>query len=257
VKYLKIQSHLPLDFFCLKLLGITMNKSFITNLLSAIILAAGLLLNENVLTMVGLFALSGALTNWLAIFMLFEKIPFLYGSGVVPAHFEEFKKGIRTLMMDQFFTLENVDRFLSASTFSPAQLNLVPVIDKVDLNPTYDGLIKVIMGSSFGDMLAMFGGEAALAPLREPFIAHMKKSISELTEDEQFINLLKEEIEQPDMMNEILAKIESIIEQRLNELTPQLVKEIIQAMIKKHLGWLVVWGGIFGGLIGFISTFFV
>lgn len=234
-----------------------MNKSLITNLLSALTLAAGLLLKENVLTMVGLFALSGALTNWLAVFMLFEKIPFLYGSGVVPAHFEEFKKGIRTLMMEQFFTLENVDRFLSASSFSPAQLNLAPVIDKVDLNPTYDGLVKVIMASSFGEMLTMLGGEAALAPMRGPFIAHMKKSISELTEDEAFIKLLKEEIEQPDMMNEILAKIESIIEQRLNELTPQLVKEIIQAMIKKHLGWLVVWGGIFGGLIGLITTFIV
>jgi len=232
-----------------------MNKSLITNIISALILAAGLLLKEDILTMVGLFALSGALTNWLAVFMLFEKIPFLYGSGVVPAHFEEFKKGIRTLMMEQFFTLENVDRFLTAGSFSSTHLNLTPVIEKVDLNPTYDGLIKVIMESSFGGMLGMFGGEEALTPLREPFIKHMKTSISELTQDEKFIALLKEEIEQPGMMHDILAKIEQIIEQRLNELTPQLVKEIIQAMIKKHLGWLVVWGGIFGGLIGLITTF--
>ncbi|GLS91207.1 hypothetical protein GCM10007916_22760 [Psychromonas marina] len=232
-----------------------MNKSLITNIISALILAAGLLLKEDMLTMVGLFALSGALTNWLAVFMLFEKVPFLYGSGVVPAHFEEFKKGIRSLMMEQFFTLENVDRFLTAGSLSPAQLNLTPVIEKVDLNPTYDGLIKVIMESSFGGMLGMFGGEEALTPLREPFIKHMKSSISDLTKDEKFIELLKEEIEQPDMMNDILIKIEQIIEQRLNELTPLLVKEIIQAMIKKHLGWLVVWGGIFGGLIGLITTF--
>lgn len=232
-----------------------MNKSFITNLISVLVLGAGLLLKENVLTMVGLFALSGAITNWLAVFMLFEKIPFLYGSGVVPAHFEDFKKGIRTLMMDQFFTLENVDRFLSAGSLSPAQLNLEPVIEKVDLNPTYDGLVKVIMESSFGGMLGMFGGEEALTPLREPFIKHMKSSIIDLTQDEQFIEMLKEEIEQPDMMQDILAKIEQIIEQRLDELTPQLVKEIIQAMIKKHLGWLVVWGGVFGGLIGLITTF--
>ena len=234
---------------------VTMNKSFITNVISALILAAGLLLKENMLTMVGLFALSGALTNWLAVFMLFEKVPLLYGSGVVPAHFEDFKKGIRALMMEQFFTFENVDRFLSAGVFSPTKLNLVPVIEKVDLNPTYDGLVKVIMESSFGGMLGMFGGEEALTPLREPFIEHMKKSISDLTEDEKFIELLKEEVEQPDMMHDILAKIEQIIEQRLDELTPQLVKEIIQAMIKKHLGWLVVWGGVFGGLIGLITTF--
>ncbi|MEH6453405.1 MAG: DUF445 family protein [Psychromonas sp.] len=235
-----------------------MNKSVITNLIAAAVLVIGLLLGETevaaILTMVGLFALSGALTNWLAIFMLFEKIPFLYGSGVVPAHFEDFKKGIRTLMMDQFFTLENVDRFLSAGSLSAAHLNLKPVIEKTDLNPTYDGLVKVIMASSFGNMLEMFGGEEALVPLREPFIKHMKSSIIDLTEDEKFIDMLKQEIEQPDMMQDILAKIEQIIEQRLNELTPQLVKEIIQTMIKKHLGWLVVWGGVFGGLIGLTSA---
>ncbi|MCW8996599.1 MAG: DUF445 domain-containing protein, partial [Psychromonas sp.] len=105
-----------------------MNKSFMTNFIAAVMLVAGLLSGENdyaaMLTMVGLFALSGALTNWLAVFMLFEKIPFLYGSGVVPAHFEEFKKGIRALMMEQFFTLDNVDRFLSAGSFSSAHLNL-------------------------------------------------------------------------------------------------------------------------------------
>lgn len=232
-----------------------MNKSLVTNFVAAIILATGFLLKENILSMVGLFALSGALTNWLAIFMLFEKVPFLYGSGVVPAHFEEFKKGIRNLMMEQFFTLENVDRFLNAGSLSATQLNLVPVIEKVDLNPTYDGLIKVIMDSSFGPMLGMFGGEEALKPLREPFIKHMKTSIIDLTEDDTFIELLKAEIEDPEMMEDILAKIEKIIEQRLNELTPQLVKEIIQAMIKKHLGWLVVWGGVFGGLIGLLTTF--
>jgi uncharacterized membrane protein YheB (UPF0754 family) len=236
-----------------------MNKSFMTNLVAAVILLAGILSGESdyaaILTMIGLFALSGALTNWLAVFMLFEKVPFLYGSGVVPAHFEEFKQGIRSLMMEQFFTLDNVDRFLSAGALSPAHLNLVPVIEKVDLNPTYDGLVTVIMESSFGGMLNMFGGQEALTPLREPFIKHMKKSIIDLTEDDQFIELLKEEIEQPDMMHDILAKIEQIIEQRLNELTPLLVKQIVQAMIKKHLGWLVVWGGVFGGLIGLVSAF--
>jgi len=238
-----------------------MNKSLVTNIIAALVLVIGFVLGESVLagilTMVGLFALSGALTNWLAVFMLFERVPFLYGSGVVPAHFEEFKSGIRNLMMKQFFTAENVERFLSAGSFSSSQLNLEPVIEKVDLNPTYDGLVQVIMNSSFGGMLGMFGGEEALTPLREPFIKHMKTSIIELTQDEKFTELLKSEMGEPDLMQDILTKIEQIIEQRLNELTPLLVKQIIQEMIRKHLGWLVVWGGVFGGLIGLISAFVV
>jgi uncharacterized membrane protein YheB (UPF0754 family) len=238
-----------------------MNKSFMTNVLAAIILFAGLLLDENeysaMLTMVGLFALSGALTNWLAVFMLFEKVPYLYGSGVVPAHFEEFKAGIRTLMMEQFFTRENVDRFLSAGSLSAPTFNLTPVINKIDLNPTYDGLVDVIMESSFGGMVGMLGGKEALVPLREPFIKHMKSSVIDLTESEKFAELVKQELGQPEMISDMLIKIEQIIEQRLNELTPLLVKQIIQAMIKQHLGWLVVWGGVFGGLIGLVSAMIV
>ncbi len=45
--------------------------------------------------------------------MLFEKVPLLYGSGVVPNHFEDFKRGIRELIMDQFFTSENMEKFLA------------------------------------------------------------------------------------------------------------------------------------------------
>ena len=47
------------------------------------------------------------------------------------------------------------------------------------------------------------------------------------------------------MIRRIRDKIASVIEKRLDELTPQLVKEIVQAMIKKHLGWLVGLGWFF------------
>ena len=90
-----------------------MNKSFITNVLTISVIAMGYLLSNALIFTVGLFATSGAITNWLAVHMLFEKVPGLYGSGVIPARFEDFKDGIRELMMQQFFTEENIDRFLS------------------------------------------------------------------------------------------------------------------------------------------------
>jgi len=186
--------------------------------------------------------------------MLFEKVPGLYGSGVIPARFEDFKVAIRNLMMEQFFTEENIDRFLRVSDGVKPDLHLAPVIEKVDLSPSFDGLIKVIMESSFGSMLGMFGGEKALTPLKEPFIENMKLSLIEMTQSESFLELLRDELEQPDVMKDIREKVKDIIEKRLEELTPQLVKEIIQEMIKQHLGWLVVWGGVFGGLIGFAAA---
>lgn len=231
-----------------------MNKSVLTNLLALIFLLAGYTLQQDLILNIGLFAVAGALTNWIAIYMLFEKVPGLYGSGVIPARFEEFKAGIRHLMMSQFFTDENIDRFLGGGNGLRPDLHLAPVIEKVDLSPAFDAFVTVIKESSFGGMLGFVGGEAALKPLKAPFIKTMKKSLIHMTQDEAFLANLREELEQPDVMAHIKQQIEEIIEKRLDELTPQTVKEIIQDMIKKHLDWLVVWGGVFGGLIGLIAA---
>ena len=231
-----------------------MNKSVITNLLALLCALGGYFLDHAILFTVGLFALSGAVTNWLAVHMLFEKVPGLYGSGVIPARFEDFKKGIRDLMMEQFFTEDNIDRFLSNSSGKASTLDLAPVIEKVDLSPAFDNLVNVIENSSFGGMLAMVGGSEAIQPLKEPFIEKMKASIGEISQSDEFNTLLRDELEQPSVIAGMRDKVSDIIEKRLNELTPQLVKEIIQTMIRKHLGWLVVWGGVFGGAIGALAA---
>ncbi len=231
-----------------------MNKSITTNIIALIATLIGYVSSQHLIFTIGLFALSGAITNWLAIHMLFEKVPGLYGSGVIPARFEDFKLAIRQLMMEQFFTKENIDRFLSSRSGTAAPIDLSPIIEKVDLSPAFDSLVSVIENSSFAPMLAMVGGTEALQPMKDPFIEKMKVSIQDITQSEQFSALLRDELEQPDMIANMQGKVSDIIEKRLNELTPKLVKEIIQTMIKKHLGWLVVWGGVFGGLIGFIAA---
>ena len=230
-----------------------MNKSLLTNIIALLVVLSGFWLANDIVKTIGLFALSGAITNLLAVHMLFEKVPGLYGSGVIPERFEEFKLGIRSLIMEQFFTEENIDRFL-ATDGKHLDINLVPILKKVDLSPTYDSLVEVIKESSFGAMLGMFGGVEALEPLRQPFIDKMLDSLETISQDEAFLALLHEELEQPQVMNELRQKITVIVEQRLDELTPKMVKDIIQQMIKEHLGWLVVWGGVFGGVIGFIAA---
>lgn len=231
-----------------------MNKSILTNVVALLLLILGLVLENMMVTTIGVFALSGAVTNWLAVHMLFERVPLLYGSGVIPSRFEEFKAGIRELMMTQFFTEQNIARFLNSDN-QQLKIDLAPVLEKVDLEPTFDSLVEVINASSFGSMLGMFGGAEALAPLKQPFVEKMKTSLIEISQDERFLETLSNQLEQPNVMHDVQQKIESIVEQRLNELTPKMVKDIIQAMIKKHLGWLVVWGGVFGGLIGLVGLF--
>jgi len=231
-----------------------MNKSAITNSLSILLIGLGQMMSNQLIFMIGLFAFSGAVTNWLAVHMLFEKVPGLYGSGVIPARFEDFKSAIRTMMMEQFFSQQNLDRFMEDSGSREVELVLEPVIEKVDLSPAFDKLVKVIMESSFGGMLGMFGGQEALMPLKEPFMESMKVSLIEMSQSPEFDELLKLEMKQPNITDDIREKVSLIIEQRLEELTPSMVKSIVQEMIKKHLGWLVVWGGVFGGLIGGVSA---
>ena len=235
--------------------AVILNKSLTTNLLAGLTALGGYYVSSPLILNVGLFALSGALTNWIAVHMLFEKVPGLYGSGVIPARFEEFKGGIRELMMGQFFTPENIHRFLSADASGGHVLDLGPVIENTDMSPAFDSLVSVIEESSFGGMLAMVGGIAALQPLKEPFTLKLKKTLQEISTSEEFNAMLEEAIADSSKDAGIRQKIEDVIEKRLDELTPQLVKEMVQAMIKKHLGWLVVWGGVFGGLIGLVAGY--
>lgn len=200
---------------------------------------------------IGVFALSGAVTNWIAIYMLFERVPFLYGSGVIPAHFEEFKRSIQDLIMRQFFTQGNIERFLQREEDSAQKLfNVEPLLDRLDYDKLFKGLVDTIAESSFGSMLAMVGGVEALEPLKEPFCKKIRLTLIDMTESEAFNEAIHEGINAHQISGDLVDDIEEIVEKRLDELTPDMVKEIIQRMIKQHLGWLVVWGGVFGGLIG-------
>ncbi len=234
-----------------------LNKSYLTNLIALLFIALSFVIeNEysSVLMFTGLFAISGALTNQLAIHMLFEKIPFLYGSGVIPSRFKEFKSAIKNLMMNEFFTREQLENFFANED---KKINLEPIIEETDFTPAFDALSKTVMESSFGGMLGMFGGETALDGLREPFSIKMKTAVISIVNSKAFNETLATHMQNSSLNDDMIASIENVIDTRLNELTPQMVKEIIQKLIKEHLDWLVVWGGVFGGLIGFISSLFL
>lgn len=211
-----------------------MNKSLLTNMSCIFGLGVSFLLGDfgNYIFEGSLFGLSGALTNWLAIHMLFEKVPGLYGSGIIPLRFNEFKKGIKNLIMNQFFTEENIKSGLQGnSEFS---------LSSGDKELIFTGITAAVMKSNLGGMLSMFGGEAALEGIRPHFDQEIDKVANDL-KDRMTANTID------------IKNIEEVVDNRLNELTPQKVKEIIEEMIKEHLGWLVVWGGIFGFIIGVIK----
>jgi uncharacterized membrane protein YheB (UPF0754 family) len=227
------------------------NKNVLPNLLAAALVAISFLFPDPyqaVIFSTGLFALSGALTNWLAVHMLFEKVPGLHGSGVIVTHFEQFKTGILKLVHEQLFSKDKVQKVLSNKASSA--IDLEPILKNLDLDAAYDQLVATVMDSSFGSMLGVLGGEGALDSMRDPFKKRMGKFLHDAAESPRFQAAINEQVQNMTSSDQFLARLDTILRERLDELTPEMVRDIMQGMIRKHLGWLVVWGGVFGGLIG-------
>lgn len=224
-----------------------MNKNSSTNLIALFLMIGGYFspIYSNIIFTTGLFSLAGGVTNWLAVYMLFDKIPFVYGSGVIPNRFQDFKVGIKRLIVQEFFTEEKVKTFFAEYE---NLLSADSLANKIDYDLIFEHLKDGIVESSFGGMLALVGGKSALNVLKEPIVEKLQLIVHDV------INNIKSDAISDNITSDLLKKIEGIIDTRLNELTPQMVKEIIQDMIRQHLGWLVVWGGIFGGLIGLITS---
>jgi hypothetical protein len=232
------------------------DKNLSTNLAAVTLIVFAALIGSSFLKSVGFFALSGAITNWLAIHMLFEKVPYLYGSGVIPERFEEFKSSIKDLMMKQFFTVENIEQFIESEEEQGSKvLNLEPFFAAIDYEKIFQSLVSSIMESSFGGMLVMMGGADALIPLKDPFTAKIRVTLTDMVDSDPFKAALKQGLDSHKIGADIVGKVEVVIDKRLAELTPQMVKEMVQAIIHEHLGWLVVWGGVFGGLMGAVFSF--
>ena len=222
------------------------NKSLITNLVSIFIICIGYFYKDeySFILLTGVFALSGSITNWIAVHMLFEKIPFLYGSGVILDRFEDIKLGIKNLILQELFTKTQINNFLLDSNEGASE----KIIEKIDFDKVFIGLVEAIEGSQLGGMLAMVGGRKALDPLKEPFTKKLKVIIVDFITDNTSNDA------NADTTASLLNKIENILDARLADLSPEDIKNIIQRMIKEHLGWLVVWGGFFGGFLGLVLS---
>lgn len=234
-----------------------MSKSLMTDLFALVMVGVSFIvpsLYQNAFLFTGLFALSGAITNQLAIHMLFDKVPFLYGSGVIEKNFTVFKSSIREMIMKQFFTKEQLGDFF---TKEEKKIDLRPLVEGADFSPAFDALSKTVMESKFGGAITMFGGEEALEGLRDPFSQKLKSAVSSIVDSSVFKAQLDHHIRNSALSEDMIESVEVLITNRLEELTPKMVKELVQELIKEHLGWLVVWGGVFGGLIGLISSFLI
>lgn len=232
------------------------DKAIVSHVLAILFVMLGVLSENVYLLNAGLFALSGTITNALAIHMLFERVPGLYGSGVVVIYFEEIKVAIRQVIMEQFFSgaaLAGVMSNGENSVTDSLSMRLAAVVDEMSFDRAFDSLTDAIMASSMGSMLGLVGGVKALDGLRDPFAERMRSYLKSYLSSEEFRQVLQQQANLDDP-NALSGMVEKLVDARLAELTPQQVKHIVQTMMRRHLGWLVVWGGVFGGLLGMLVT---
>ncbi|CAA6811899.1 MAG: Unknown protein [uncultured Sulfurovum sp.] len=233
------------------------SKATITDVASVSLIGIGLVATGPLakpILYTGLFAFSGAVTNQVAIHMLFNKVPFLYGSGIIEDNFENFKGSIKEMIMKQFFNKEQLTAFFQSEE---KKINLAPLVESADFSPAFDALSSSVMESKFGDMLNMFGGEKALENLREPFAKKLKSAVIGIVSSDSFKAQMDYHISNSSLNDDILKTLDDLITKRLNELSPKMVNELIHELIHTHLGWLIVWGAVFGGAIGLISSFLI
>lgn len=258
-----------------------MNKGTFSNLVSGTLLATGLILaaadaggpfRDLVLT-IGIFAFSGGITNALAVKMLFDRIPGLAGSGVIQNRFAEIREEIKSLILEQFFTEENLREFLQEKSkdvdllaylkgpenTSPATAFVESQWDQLTspevLDPLLDKQVdKLFESSALGGLLSLVGKDTVQGII-SAFVSSFTDSLKEkiLEKAENFSASPAElglQLDEERLISDIRREVDRLLEKRLESLGPQQVKHIIEDVIRKHLGWLVVWGNVFGGLIG-------
>jgi hypothetical protein len=230
------------------------HTNILSNVVSAVIALIGLVLPHPYhlyVVYTGVFALAGGLTNWLAVHMLFEKVPFLYGSGVVVRRFETFRTGIREMVMKQFFNEHQIHEAVEQYFQDTAHHKIINTVkNRLDLDSIFDGLVSAMMASSLGSIAKLMGGAKAFEGLRDPVKHHLFAII-----DEHLVGLERAMPTPQETTKKLRHAITTLVDARLDTLTPDQVKDLMAQMIQEHLGALVIWGAVSGAVVGLPLAF--
>jgi hypothetical protein len=229
-------------------------KGRISNWISGAVLVGGLAASSRYpwsdwLVAAGLFGFAGGVTNWLAVKMLFDRIPFLYGSGVIPGRFREIRRTVKDLIMVHFFDEEYLSRFFSErlDTISHDE-NLAPrlvaILESDEVDAIIERKLQEMQLTPTGMIIKMVGTET-VKPLVKRFICGMGEDVAPL---------VAAEFARPGVeVGALREQVNQLLEAKLEELTPEAVKRMMEDVMRQHLGWLIVWGNVFGGCIGVLS----
>jgi len=200
----------------------------------------------------GLFGFAGGITNWLAIKMLFDKIPGLIGSGIIEDRFVEIRETVKDIIMKTFFSADYLENYLSQKTEQllgsfDIEAKLKELLESPVVDEIIDTKLEELTQRPEGMWLSMMGVESKqLKPMIKPFILGMGSDVAPMIlknfDSSKLLNIEK-----------IRTEIDVLLTTKLEALEAKHVKKLLEGVMRKHLGWLVVWGNVFGGLIGLVT----
>jgi uncharacterized membrane protein YheB (UPF0754 family) len=197
----------------------------------------------------GVFGFAGGITNWLAVKMLFDRVPLLYGSGVIPNRFREIRSTIKGLIMTHFFDEEYLRRFfaehgaqMTGGVSLEKELTELLASDHADI--AIDAELENLKQGPMGMMVKMAGNDILKVIIKQ-FMGGLVTRIAPVAE----ARLRDKAIDVPALREQV----DRLLEVKLEELTPEIVKAMMERVMREHLGWLIVWGNVFGAAIGLLS----
>eukprot|EP00037_Helgoeca_nana_P016411 m.154481 g.154481 ORF g.154481 m.154481 type:complete len:338 (+) comp23510_c0_seq1:53-1066(+) len=235
------------------------DKGTISNMITFVIMIigiAGALSAPNDITWlciraIGLFGFSGGITNWMAIKMLFDRVPFLIGSGVITKQFKEIRQTVMDTVLETFFDSAFLGQYIADKAALLEQsdylrLKIATVLADDEVDALLLKHLEALMLKPEGMMLAMIGMNAeSMRPLVRPMV---------LALDVEIAPMITSQFDPSKMIDTkaIRGQVKELMRTKMEMLTPEMVKALVEEMIRTHLGWLVVWGNLFGGLIGVV-----
>ena len=230
------------------------HKGNVSNLISFCLLVVGLAASSwmawsSWVLAAGLFGFAGGITNWLAVKMLFDRVPFLYGSGVIPNRFREIRKTVRDLILRHFFDVEYLERFftgrMDALSDDPGlEEKVAELLNSDEVDEIIERKLEELQAPPAGAMLKMVG-TATVKPMVKQFVSSLGSELAPRLAAEMAKSGLDVE--------SLRQQVDQLLTAKLEELTPEVVRQMMEEVMREHLGWLIVWGNVFGGSIGLVA----
>jgi hypothetical protein len=240
------------------------NKGTISNIITFAVMVVGFALSAaghdeepavQYVVACGVFGFAGGITNWVAVEMLFRKIPGVAGSGVILRQFVPIRESIKAMMMEMFFEVEFMRVYIARRALDLVrELDVSGRITRMMSEPEFDAILRDQIvalaaqpeGMLLQSMAGMFGGVDNMVPMLKPMLVRVSSELGGQAA-ERFDPFETWPVEQ------MRTFLDDMLQEKLLLLTPLMVKDMMEALMRKHCTWLVVWGNVFGGLIGVAS----